>query len=440
MSDQAGIVAIVGRANVGKSTLYNTLIGRREAITAKEPGTTRDRLSALTSYGGKDFWMVDTAGVKTPEDDFELSIQGQIAQAADSATAIVVVVDCEIMPTAEDRQVAKLALKTKKPVVVVVNKVDTSRQAEMSQWRQLGIKDILPISALHRIGLEELLEVVASHLPKKRLKPSENLIKLAILGRPNVGKSSLFNSLAKKQQALVADQAGTTRDVNRLNLKYHQKQIQLLDTAGLRRSGKINPGVERFSVLRALSAIEESDICLLVLDISEPITHLDQKIAGMIKQSGRGLILVLNKTDLAKQIEIDTPSLIGPLKEAYEFVPWAPLVFTSTLTGEHVNQLLELAMAIDEQRRIKFKPAELNRWLTQATAHHPPAGLRNRHPSLKFIIQETDQPLPSFKVFGRDVKFLHWSYRRYLEGRFRDSWPLAGTPLKFWFIDDSRVK
>lgn len=431
----AAVVAIVGRANVGKSSLFNAIIGRREAITAREPGTTRDSLSAKTDWQAKDFWLIDTAGLKPAEDEFEMSIQEQIAHVATTADVILVVVDANSVIAAEDRKVAKMALKTGRPTVLAVNKVDTLKKVDLGPWQRLGIKSIFATSAIHKTGLDETLDEISQHLPKKQIKQDDNRIRLAILGRPNVGKSSLFNALAKKQQAIVADKAGTTRDINRQSVNYHQREIELMDTAGLRRSGKIKRGVEHFSVLRSLAAIEEADICLLVVEADELSVRLDQKIAGLIKDAGRGLIIVVSKWDRLPEDSQNKEHVSRQITSDYDFAPWAPLVLTSSVTGENVAKLFELSVQIDATRQQKFKTPQLNRWLQDATAHHPPAGLKNRHPKLNYIVQETDQPMPSFKIFGSHLKFLHWSYRRYLDKSFREKWPLDGTPIKFWFIE-----
>jgi len=434
VSKTVPIVAIVGRANVGKSSLFNALVGRREAIIADEPGTTRDNVTAKATVDGKDFWLVDTAGLKTAEDEFELSIQDQIAQAAADADLIAVVVEANALISHEDRQVATMALKSRKPVILVINKADRVRSPDFESWRKLGIKQMLATSVTQRKGITDLAETLSRDLPKATIKESKDRIRIAILGRPNVGKSSLFNSLANKQQALVSSRAGTTRDVNRVVIKYEGREIELTDTAGIRRSGKIERGVEHFSVLRSLAAIEQSDIGLILMDANELNVQLDQKIAGMIKEAGRGLVLVVTKWDSVERDAHTRDIMAAQIAENFAFVPWAPLVFTSSVTGQNVTKLFDLALEIDEARAQKFKTSELNKWLADTVNQHPPAGLKNRTPKLNYMVQE-DNELPSFKVFGAHTKFLHWSYKRYMERKFRDAWPLSGTPLKFWFIE-----
>lgn len=435
MKNSLPIVAIVGRSNVGKSSLFNAIIGRREAIVADEPGTTRDNVTAKTSWEGKDFWLVDTAGLKNPGDEFEMTIQQQIAEAAAEASAIIVVVETGIPPTPEDRQAATISLKSRKPVFLAVNKSDTGRRGDLSEWLKLGIKSPIAVSAIHKSGIDELLTAVIKELPKSTVQPDESVIKVGLLGRPNVGKSSLFNSLAGKQQAIVAARSGTTRDINRVRINYHSQTIEFADTAGIRRSGKIERGIEHFSVLRSLAVIEAADICLLLMDAGELNVQLDQKIAGMIKEAGKGLVLVVTKWDQANIEDKDKQQVADEVAENYAFAPWAPLVFTSAVTGENVTKLFELITAAYAARQEKFRTTELNRWLTQVTHRHPPAGLKGYTPKLNYMVQESEQPLPSFKLFGSRTKYLHWSYRRYLEHQFREQWPCAGTPIKFWFID-----
>ena len=429
------IVAIVGRANVGKSSLFNAILGRRETIIANEAGTTRDSITAKASWQDKDFWLVDTAGIKDAEDDFEFTIQEQILQAADSADIIWVVIEAHTIISEEDRRVAKLALKTKKPVMLVVNKRDKAQTVPLTDYMKLGIKPIIPTSAIHHNGIDELLDATVQEMPKATIDEAPDRIRLAILGRPNVGKSQLFNTLAKKQQAIVADRAGTTRDINRTIVKFNGREIELLDTAGIRRNGKIEVGIERFSVIRSLSAIEQSDICLLVIDANEPDVQLDQKIAGLIKEAGKGLVLVISKWDSIEKDDFTHDAMIPGIRFNFDFVPWATLIFTSSVTGQNVSKLFELALEIDQNRKLRIKTPDLNRWLQDTANAHPPAGLKNRSPKLNYMVQEDDNPIPSFKIFGAHTKFLHWSYKRYMERRLRDKYGFEGTAIQLWFIE-----
>jgi GTP-binding protein len=423
------IVAIVGRANVGKSSLFNRIIGSKEAVVAREAGTTRDSIARVIQTVEKDFWLVDTAGLKKADDEFEATIQDQIADAADSAEVIVVVVEADVMITDEDRRIAKMALKTKKPVVLAVNKIDKAKNVDLDSFKKLGIKDIIHTSAEHNRGITELLSAITPLLPKANHKEDEGRVKLAILGRPNVGKSQLFNTMAKKQQAIVADVAGTTRDVNRTVVRYHEKEIELLDTAGIRRPGKIEQGVERFSVLRSLQAIEEADVCLLLLDVNELATHLDQKIAGMIKDAGKGLILVVSKWDSIDKDAYTRDGLAPRIKKAFDFVPWASLIFTSAVTGQNVAKIFDIVLGVDVERDKKITTSKLNNWLRDMVDKHPPSGLKNRHPKLNYITQTGSKP-PSFTVFGAHSPFLHWSYKRYLERELRQEFGFEGTAVR----------
>lgn len=436
MAAKLPIVAIVGRANVGKSSLFNAVLDRREAIVAREAGTTRDSISAKAEYEDKQFWIVDTAGVKDPEDDFEFTIQEQITQAADSADVIWVVVAADTPITDEDRRVARMALKSQKPVFLVVNKVDQVRKQDLSHFERLGIKPIIYTAIPQNEGIEFLLDKLAAVIPEANLEEDDDRLHIALLGRPNVGKSALFNTLAQKQQAIVADRAGTTRDINRAVVRYKGREVELMDTAGIRRSGKIERGIEHFSVLRALSAIEQADICLLLMDVNELNVALDQKIAGMIKEAGRGLVLVVSKWDAAEGKDAFTRDALAPqIASEYDFVPWAPLIFTSAVTGQNVTKIFDLAMEIDEERHKRIGTTELNKWLRKAVDTHPPAGLKNRAPKLNYIVQEADNPIPAFKIFGSHTKFVHWSYRRYLERELREAYGYGGTPIQLWFIE-----
>lgn len=434
MSNKLPIIAIVGRANVGKSSLFNAILGSQEAIVAKEAGTTRDSIMAKAEFNNHQFWLVDTAGVKDPEDEFEFTIQEQIIQATDSADIIWVVVENNSLLTEEDRKVAKLALKSAKPVFLIVNKIDQKTSGQ--NFERLGIQPIMFTSAKQNRGIRELIAALLKTIPKvKQARPSQ-LLSIAIVGRPNVGKSYLFNTLAKKQQAIVSERAGTTRDINRIAIKYKGQAISLLDTAGIRRNGKIKVGVERFSVIRTLKAIEEADICLMLMDVNELNVQLDQKIAGMVKDAGKGLILVVSKWDSVKDKDAFTRDNLAPQIAAnFDFVPWAPLIFVSSLTGQNVSKIFDLALDIYKTRQTKIATSQLNRWLQQTVLLHPPAGLKNRSPKLNYMVQEIDNDIPAFKVFGSQTKFIHWSYRRYLETQLRKSFGFEGSPVQLWFIE-----
>lgn len=426
------LVAIVGRANVGKSSIFNRLVGKLQAIVAREPGTTRDTVWGRVVYGQQTFTLVDTAGLKNPEDKFEASIQRQIAQTADIADLLIVVIEANTMITDEDRQVARLVHKSRTPALLVINKADKVKQLDLEQYAKLGIRDWLATSASQNRGFEQLLKRITELIPKAKTTEDKPLIPIAILGRPNVGKSSLFNTIAKKQQALVAERAGTTRDVNQLNITYHKRSIQLLDTAGIRRTGRIEAGAEKFSVLRAIQAIEQSDICLVVMDAHEHSVALDKKIAGMVKDAGKGLILIVSKWDSIEKDSWTHDIMLKEISREFQFVGWAPLIFTSSITGQNVTKILDLALKIFDKRDQKIKTSELNRFLAERVAHHPPAGLKNTHPKLKYMVQ-TDVHPPTFTIFGSQLDFLHWSYKRYLERELRETYDFYGSPIKLIF-------
>lgn len=433
-------VAIVGRANVGKSSLFNRFVGEQQAIVAREAGTTRDSVLGRVSYGEHNFWLVDTAGLKMAEDEFEASIQEQIEEAAEAADVILVVVEANVMVTDEDRTVAKKALKSRKPVILVLNKSDRGDALPNEEFLRLGIRTIVRTSAEHNTNIDAVLDEIVDIIPPHRALPDDNVLRIALVGRPNVGKSHLFNTLSAKQQAIVANVAGTTRDVNRTRVNYHQRPIELLDTAGIRRSGKQEVGIEKFSVLRSLQAIEQSDICLLLMDVNELNVSLDQKLAGIIKEAGKGLILVVSKWDsLEDKTPFSRDEIAKTLMRNYQHVPWAPLIFTSAVTGQNVTKIFDLASDIDKRRHQKLKTAELNRVLRKAMNDHPPAGLRNAHPKPRYLVQ-TDENPPWFVLFGSDLRYLHWSYKRYLEHAMRDTYDFTGTPIMFSYRDEKAEK
>ncbi len=493
MAQKLPTVAIVGQTNVGKSSLFNRIYGSQEAVVAREAGTTRDnvirritlsqegrgkkeegrkrqkqtapaaplasplehgsknvvqersdetlpakdggRKGAVEESNARSFWLVDTAGLKTAEDEFEASIQDQITEATELADVIMVVVDGTQYPSDRDRDIAKKALRSKKPVILVINKTDLKGALPNDEFRRLGISTIMRTSAEHAVGIDKLTAIIASLLPPVSLVPlsASQPLRIALIGRPNVGKSYLFNTLAGKQQAIVANVAGTTRDVNRVAVTYKGRDVEILDTAGIRRSGKQEVGIEKFSVLRTLHAIEESDVCFLLMDVNEHSTQLDQKLAGIIKEAGKGLVIVISKWD---SIEDKDPKLADQMSSQisynFAFVPWAPLLFTSSVTGQNVTRIFELATQIDARRHQEFKTRQLNDILQHCVSRHPPAGLKNTFPKLRYMVQ-TDTSPPWFVVFGGNLKLLHWSYKRYLERQLRENFDLIGTPINFSF-------
>lgn len=433
-------VAIIGQANVGKSSLFNRLVKSKQAIVAQEAGTTRDNVTGKVEYKEHAFWLVDTAGLKDPNDEFEASIQEQISEAAEVADMILVVVDGSNYPSDQDKFVAKKALRSKKPVSLIINKIDLKNSLDNEEFKRLGIKQIIRASAEHNKGIVEILETIIQNIPKKDIKTNENYLKIALIGRPNVGKSNLFNSLAGKQQAIVANLAGTTRDINRVVVKYGNRDIELLDTAGMRKPGKQEVGIEKFSVLRTLRAIEESDICFFLMDVNELNTQLDQRIAGMISEAGKGLVIVVTKWDNINDKDAYTrDNLAAKISSTFNFIPWASLIFTSSVTGQNVTKLFDLAIEIDERRKQETKTRVLNDLLQKSVQAHPPAGLKNTHPKLRYIVQTDNNP-PWFVIYGSHLKYLHWSYKRYLEKQLREIYDYIGTPIKFSFRDEKQTK
>ena len=438
------IVALIGQTNAGKSSILNRMAHKNIAIVAREEGTTRDNVMANIDNR---FVLIDTAGLKDPSDDFEASIQEQINDAIDTADVILVTLDSTKYFDHKDARIAKDALRSKKTVYLVLNKCDLGNSLGVNEFRALGIapENIFYVSATTGEGINKLLSV----LPSERVhEEKSDKIKLALIGRPNVGKSSLFNTLGKKQQAIVSSRQGTTRDVNRVNVKYKGKEIEILDTAGLRKPGKREVGIEKFSAIRTLAAIEEADVCALLVDATEAHSKLDQSLAGQIIEAGKGIIIVVTKSDL---LENATPTnyfgdeniknrtaadfLIDGLEKDFNFLPYAPVVLTSSETGENVTQLFELALQVSENRKTEIKTSDLNKILNEAILEHAPAGLKNTRPKPKYIVQ-TDTCPPWFVVHGHDLGLLHWSWKRFLERKIREKYPFIGTPIMFSFRND----
>ncbi len=429
------IVALIGQTNAGKSSLLNRLAHKNIAIVAREEGTTRDNVMARIDDR---FLLIDTAGLKDPSDDFEAGIQDQISDAIDSADLILLTLDSSKYPDDKDKDIAKKALKSRKPVLLLLNKSDLGDSLDGAEFLRLGIKpdQTFRISATTGRGIKDLKSAILNNLDTPQRDATEyapSTLKLALIGRPNVGKSSLFNTLGQKQQALVSSRQGTTRDVNRVEIKFHGRTLEILDTAGLRKPGRREVGIEKFSALRTLAAIEESDICALLVDATEPHSKLDQSLAGQIIEAGKGIIIVLTKADLVDS----TDHILDKLEQDFNFLPYAPVLITSSTTGQNVTKLFELATEIDATRHLEVKTSELNKILSEAIVEHIPAGLKNTRPKPKYIVQ-TDACPPWFVVHGRDLGLLHWSWKRFLERKIREKYPFVGTPIFFSFRNDDK--
>ena len=458
------IIALIGQTNAGKSSLLNRLAHKNIAIVAREEGTTRDSVSARID---DKFLLIDTAGLKNPEDDFEATIQDQINDAIDSAKIILFTLDSTKYPDDKDKRIAKSALKSKKPVILILNKSDKGESLDDAEFLRLGIKPDMTIrtSATTGQGTRELqskilgqvnqtadMPISGSSRQRERTRglapittggqsgardgitqPDTNALKIALIGRPNVGKSSLFNSLAKKQQAIVSSRQGTTRDINRVAVKFKGRDIEFLDTAGLRKPGKREVGIEKFSALRTLAAIEEADICCLLIDATEPHSKLDQALAGQIINAGKGIIVILTKSDLIE----NTDEILDKLEYDFNFIPYAPVLITSSETGKNVTKLYDLIETVDESRHAEIPTSQLNNILREAIISHPPAGLKNTHPKPKYIVQ-TDTCPPWFVIHGREMQLMHWSYKRFLERKIREKYPLIGTPVIFSFHNETK--
>lgn len=434
------IVAIIGRANVGKSTLFNRLIGRRQAVMHDSPGTTRDTNQNEMIWNDVPFLLADTAGLTKATNELESDIIEQIQEVASTADLIILAADAGVMITDEDRRAAKLALKTGKPVILALTKADTAQRGQADDFIRLGLGEGIEVSSIHGTGTGDLLDEIVSHLPKKTAKKKpDNSIRIALLGRPNVGKSSLLNSMVGKQKAIVSSIQGTTRDVNEADVMYHGRKLIISDTAGLRRRGKIEQGIEKFSSYRTLAAANASDICILVLDATELGTSQDLHIAGQIMEAAKGMIIVVNKWDTVDAEDKTQAKILRRLNREFDFLTWAPVVFTSATQGLNINKLFELTLEIDERRKRQIPTAELNTWLRAKALAHPPAGLKNRHPKLNYMTQIDTNP-PTFLLFGSHIEFLHWSYKRYLENEMRKTYDFTGTAIRFTFKDKHKQK
>ncbi len=421
------IVAIVGRANVGKSSLFNRLLGERKAIVADEPGTTRDRVEAIVDWQGKSFWLVDTAGFERSGDDLKDSIHAQIDAAQEAADLIVIVLDSSSILSDEDQAVIKKVQKKNSNYIIALNKSDRSRPA--IETDKLPSSNVISTSAIHGTGSGDLLDAIVDAVPEAASKRRSTTPTLALLGRPNVGKSSLINAIANQNRSIVSEHAGTTRDTTEIETYINDETWKVLDTAGLRRASKAKD-IEYFSALRSSWAINQSDVCVLVIDATEPGTAQDQRIAGMIKEAGKGLVLAVNKWDKTERDDKARKQLEIRLERSLSFVWWAPMVLTIAPEKHHIHKLLELAQEVRRNRQRTVLTKDLNDTLQDAINQHPPAGLKNFHPKLNYITQ-TDIKPPTFTVFGSHTPYLHWSYKRFIESQVRESYSFEGTPLRF---------
>jgi len=441
------IIALVGRPNVGKSTFFNRLIGERRAIVEDMPGTTRDRLYGDSFWNGREFTAVDTAGILFGEDDptlpaAEISRRTleQARLAIDEADAIIFMVDGREGLTAADREVADVLRTTAKPVVLGVNKCDSPERAlDAVEFYELNLGDPIPMSAFHGLGTGDVLDKAVEPFPMTEPAPEgERHLHVAIVGRPNVGKSSLLNKLLGAERSVVSNVPGTTRDTIDTTITFNGEPVTLIDTAGVRRSGRIERGIEKYSVLRTLRAIERCDVALLLIDAAEGVTAQDTHIAGMILEAKKGVAILVNKWDAVEKDNQTYNQFEAQVREAFKFIDYAPIVFISALTGQRVSRVLEFAREIYDQRQKRVPTGELNDFLREAVRVQPPmATKKGAHLRLYYAVQPQVDP-PVFLFFANDGDLVHWSYGRYLENRLRERYGFGGTPLVIVFRSRER--
>jgi GTP-binding protein len=427
------IVAIVGRQNVGKSTLLNRLAGKRIAIVGNIPGTTRDRIFVDVSWHEAEFTLVDTGGLElSPSSTIARGIKGQVEAAIAEADVIIFLVDAADGVVPSDTEIAQMLRQSSKPVILAANKADNARlEAEAAEFHQLGLGQPLPISAYHRRGTAELLDRVTSLLPAPReVETKEEVMKLAIVGRPNVGKSTLLNAIIGEERAIVDEVPGTTHDAINSLLDFGGQNVILIDTAGIRRRGRWGKGVEKYSVIRALRAIDEADVALLVLDATELLTSQDEHIAGYIQQAAKGVILVVNKWDLAKNKDMAESNRY--IRRKLKFMPYAPVVYTSAKFGEGVDRVMPEAFQVYQERLKRLPTTEVNDFIQQAVAAHTLPRKGGKRLKILYATQAEVNP-PTFVFFVNDAKLVHFSYRHYLENKLRQAFGFAGTPFRLVF-------
>ncbi|MGM9952521.1 MAG: ribosome biogenesis GTPase Der [Intestinibaculum porci] len=424
-----GVVAIVGRANVGKSTLFNRIVGERVSIVEDTPGVTRDRIYAHASWLTRDFSVIDTGGIELAQRDFVKEIRMQAEIAIEEADVIILVVNGREGVLPEDELVARILQKSKKPVVLAVNKIDdVNFRDAIYDFYALGVGDPIPVSSSHGIGVGDVLDEVIALLPDEEEDDHEGEIRFSLIGRPNVGKSSLTNALLGEERVIVSDIEGTTRDAIDTAFEKDGQRYRVIDTAGMRKRGKVYENVEKYSVLRALSAIEKSDVILVLVDGERGIIEQDKHIAGYAHESGKGVVLVVNKWDLVTKDEKTMAKMTKKLREDFKYLDYARIAFVSAKQGSRVDTLFDLILEAYENQRKRVSTSVLNDVLIDAQAMNPTSNFEGGRLKIYYGNQVAINP-PTFVLFVNDPKFLHFSYKRYLENKLREAFGFEGTPI-----------
>lgn len=428
------IVAIVGRPNVGKSTLFNVIAGDSIAIVKDTPGVTRDRIYADCSWLNYNFTLIDTGGIEPDSSDVILSQMRDQAQIAiDTADVIIFLVDVRQGLTDADGKVADMLRRSQKPVVLCVNKVDSFKkmEADVYEFYNLGIGDPIPVSASNHQGVGDLLEAVSNHFKKDGSESDDDdRSRIAIVGRPNVGKSSIVNRLVGEKRVIVSDIAGTTRDAIDTPLKRNGREYILIDTAGLRRKSKIHEDLERYSIIRTVTAVERADVVVMVIDAAEGVAEQDAKIAGIAHERGKGVIIAVNKWDAVEKDDKTIYKMTEKIKQTLAYMPYAEFVFISAKTGQRLDKLFELIDMIIENQSMRIATGVLNEILAEAVAMQQPPSDKGRRLKIFYMTQISVKP-PTFVVFVNDKKLMHYSYTRYIENQIRNAFGFRGTPLRF---------
>ena len=434
MSKKKPIVAVVGRPNVGKSTLFNVLAGEMISIVKDTPGVTRDRIYADGTWLDKNFTLIDTGGIEPDSRDIILAQMREQAEIAiATADVIIFIVDVRQGMTDSDSKVADMLRKSRKPVVLAVNKVDSFAKFgnDVYEFYNLGIGDPIPISATSRLGLGELLDAVIAHFPEQDgEEEDDDRPRIAIVGKPNVGKSSIINKLLGENRVIVSDVAGTTRDAVDTEIVHNGTEYVFIDTAGLRRKSKIKEELERYSIIRTVTAVERADVVLVVIDASEGVTEQDAKIAGIAHDRGKGIIVVVNKWDALEKNDKTIYEYTNKIKTILSFIPYAEYVFVSAQTGQRLNKLYDMIDMVRENQTMRIQTGVLNEIMTEAVALQQPPSDKGKRLKLYYMTQVAVKP-PTFVVFVNDKELMHFSYTRYLENRIRDAFGFRGTALKF---------